>query len=61
MEAKNESLRGGVAQCIAELVAAQMFNAARGTEGGRGVRRRVVQGGKTGHPESWSGLRYTWP
>ncbi len=34
VEAKNESLRGGVAQCIAELVAAQMFNAARGTEAG---------------------------
>lgn len=29
VEAKNESLRGGVAQCIAEMVAAQMFNAAR--------------------------------
>ena len=34
VEAKNESLRGGVAQCIAELVAAQRFIAARGTEAG---------------------------
>ncbi|MFO0605589.1 MAG: hypothetical protein U0324_20575 [Polyangiales bacterium] len=29
VEAKNENLRGGVAQCIAEMVAAQAFNAAR--------------------------------
>ena len=33
VEAKNESLRGGVAQCIAEMVAAQLFNAAREREG----------------------------
>ena len=32
VEAKNENLRGGVAQCVAEMVAAQAFNAARGAD-----------------------------
>jgi hypothetical protein len=30
VEAKNESLRSGIPQCIAEMIAAQVFNAARG-------------------------------
>jgi hypothetical protein len=30
VEAKNENLRAGVAQCIAEMVAAQIFNGERG-------------------------------
>jgi hypothetical protein len=32
VEAKNENLRQGVPQCVAEMVAAQMFNAKRGNE-----------------------------
>ncbi|MEZ4411225.1 MAG: hypothetical protein R3A52_32800 [Polyangiales bacterium] len=34
VEAKNESLRGGVAQCVAEMIAAQLFNASRGAPPG---------------------------
>lgn len=30
VEAKNENIRAGIAQCLAELVAARMFNANRG-------------------------------
>lgn len=35
VEAKNENLRGVVAQCVAEMVAAQTFNEARGRTGER--------------------------
>ncbi len=40
VEAKNENLRQGVAQCVAEMVAAQSFNAQRGQD-------RVVHGAIT--------------
>lgn len=35
VEAKNESLRSGIPQCIAEMIAAQIFNAARGATSDR--------------------------
>ncbi len=33
VEAKNENIIGGLGQCIAEMVAAQLFNAAEGVKG----------------------------
>ncbi len=30
VEAKNENMRGGISQCLAEMIAAQIFNEARG-------------------------------
>jgi len=32
VEAKNENLKGGLGQCIAEMVAAQLFNQQEGNE-----------------------------
>ena len=32
MEAKNENIKGGLGQCIAEMFAAQIFNESRGNE-----------------------------
>lgn len=32
VEAKNENIKGGLGQCIAEMFAAQIFNESRGSE-----------------------------